>query len=513
VSEPVAPARARAITAAAILATIIQTLDSTIANVALPRMQGAMGATQEQISWVLTSYIVATAVCMPLTGWLAARFGRKAVFVASVVGFTIASMACGAAQSLEQIVLFRLLQGAFGAPLVPLSQAVLLDTWPRHRHNAAMAAWGIGVMVGPIVGPTLGGWLTEHYDWRWVFYINLPVGIATTLGLLAWLPTSAPDHGRRFDAMGFAFLAIGLGTLQLMLDRGTTLDWFASTEIVVEAAIAALGLYLFAVHVLTHPRPFIEPALFADRSFSTGLALMFMVGIVLLATMALLPPFLQNLLGYPVVDVGTALAPRGVGTMAAMLLVGRIGGLIDPRAAVLVGLALTAAALHAMTRFGPDTTYGTIVGTGLLQGFGMGLIFPPLTAIAFASLEPRLRNDGTAMFSLMRNIGSSIGISLVVSALARNTQANREALSAWIDPTRLPLRLATESGALSLDTPEGLAAIAAMLDRQASLIAYLQDFRLMAWVCVAAMPLVLLLRRPRETPRPERRLAGKATLG
>jgi len=499
---PASPARARAITAAAILATVIQTLDSTIANVALPKMQGAMGATQEQISWVLTSYIVATAVCMPLTGWLAGRFGRKRIFVLSVVGFTLASMACGAAQSLEQIVVFRLLQGAFGAPLVPLSQAVLLDTWPRHRHNAAMAVWGIGVMVGPIIGPTLGGWLTEHYDWRWVFYINLPVGIVTTFGLLAWLPASAPERGRRFDAMGFAFLAIGLGTLQLMLDRGTTLDWFASTEIVVEAAIAALGLYLFVVHMLTHPRPFIEPALFADRSFTTGLALMFMVGMVLLATMALLPPFLQNLLGYPVVDVGMALAPRGVGTMAAMMLIGRIGGVIDPRAAVLAGLAITAAALHAMTAFGPDTRYATIVWTGLAQGFGLGLIFPPLTAIAFASLAPALRNDGTALFSLMRNIGSSIGISLVVSVLARNTQANHEALSAWIDPTRLPLRLALESGALALDTPEGLAAVEAMLARQASLIAYLQDFRLMAWICVAAMPLVLLLRRPHAAHRP-----------
>ncbi len=491
-----AVAHPRWITATVMLATVIQTVDSTIANVALPRMQGAFGATQDQIAWVLTSYIVASAICMPLTGFLADRLGRKRVFVASVVGFTIASMLCGAAASLEQIVLFRLLQGVFGACLVPLSQSVLLDTWPRDKHAAAMAAWGIGVMIGPILGPTLGGWLTEHYDWRWVFYINLPLGVASALGLLTYLPRDRPDTSRRFDLTGFAFLAIGLASLQLMLDRGATLDWFESREVVLEAALAALCLYLFVVHIFTHHQPFIEPALFADRNFSAGLALAFSIGIVLLATMTLLPPFLQNLMGYPVLDIGIALAPRGFGTMAAMLVFGRMGDRVDPRLLIALGFGLTAYSLHDMAGFDTNVQMSAIVFTGVVQGLGIGFVFSPLTAVTFASLAPRHRNEGTALFSLVRSIGSSIGISVVVSQLAHNIQANHAALSEHVDPTRLPLRLAIEAGTWQLDTVEGLAALDAEVTRQATMIAFLQDFRLMMWVSLAAMPLVLLLRRP-----------------
>src|SRR5690606_25548488 len=305
------------ITVSVMLATIMQALDTTIANVALPHMQGTMGATYEQIAWVLTSYIVAAAICMPLTGFVAARFGRRRLFLWSVVGFTITSMLCGAAQNLEQIVLFRLLQGVFGASLVPLSQAVLLDAYPREQHGSAMALWGLGVMVGPILGPTLGGWLTEYYDWRWVFYINLPFGILAWLGITAYVHETPLQHGRRFDWFGFAMLSLAIGAFQMMLDRGHTLDWFASTEIAVEAILAGAGLYLFVAHMLTHDHPFLEPQLFRDRNFVVGLLFIFVVGMILLTTMTLLPPFLQNLLGYPVVDVGVLLAPRGVGTMAA----------------------------------------------------------------------------------------------------------------------------------------------------------------------------------------------------
>jgi DHA2 family multidrug resistance protein len=490
----------RMITVTVMAATLIQTLDSTIANVALPRMQGAFGATQEQISWVLTSYIVATAIFMPLTGYLAGRVGRRRVFVVSVVGFTFASMLCGAAQSLEQIVLFRLLQGAFGAGLVPLAQSVLLDTWPPAQHGAAMAAWGIGVMVGPILGPTLGGWLTEYYDWRWVFYINLPIGVLCTFGLLAYLPRDRPEAARRFDLAGFAFLAIGLAALQLMLDRGASLDWFASTEVVLEAALAGLCLYLFVVHVFTHPQPFVEPSLFTDRNFSVGLVIAFAVGTVLLATMTLLPPYLQSLMGYPVIDVGVALAPRGVGTMVGMLVVGRLGSRIDPRVLITLGLLLTAFALHEMTAFGVDVPLSSVVRTGIIQGLGAGLVFPSLTAVTFSSLAPRHRNEGTSLFSLVRNIGSSVGISIVVSMLAYQAQANHEALASFIDPSRLALRLAIETGTWRLDTPEGLVAINDEVSRQALALAYLQDFRLMMWVSLGTMPLVLLLGR-RAAPR------------
>ena len=494
--------RRRGITAAVTLATVIQTLDSTIANVALPRMQGEMGATQEQISWVLTSYIVATAICMPLTGFLAGRFGRKRLLITSVVGFTIASMACGAATSLGQIVLFRLLQGVFGACLVPLAQSVLLDTWPRERQAAAMAVWGVGVMLGPILGPTLGGWLTEYQSWRWVFYINLPLGIVTTLGLLAWLPESPLDRERRFDAIGFGFLAVSLAAVQLMLDRGESLDWFASREIVAEAVIAVLGLYLFVVHLLTHPAPFVDPRLFVDRNFAAGMATAFGIGTVLLATMTLLPPYLQGLMGYPVVDTGLALAPRGIGTAVAMIACGRIGERIDPRVLILLGLALTAFALHEMSGFDTTVSRSTIAWTGVVQGLGIGFVFPPLTAASFASLAPRHRTEGTALFSLVRNIGSSVGISVVVSALSRNSRTEHAALAAAIDPSGLPLRLALESGLWRIDGPEGLAAIEAEVARQAAGIAFLQDFRLMMWICVATMPLVLLLRRPERASPP-----------
>jgi DHA2 family multidrug resistance protein len=478
------------------LATIMQALDTTIANVALPHMQGTMGATQDQISWVLTSYIVAAAIFMPLTGFITARWGRKRVFMWSVVGFTLASMLCGAAQTLPEIVLFRLLQGIFGASLVPLSQAVLLDTYPPEQHGKAMAMWGVGVMVGPILGPTLGGWLTEYYNWRWVFYINLPFGVLAWLGLAAFVRETPIDRTRRFDLLGFALLSLGIGAMQMMLDRGQSLDWFANPEIVVEALLAGLALYLFVAHMFTHDHPFIEPGLFKDRNFSVGLVLIFIVGIILLATMALLPPFMQSLLGFPVIDVGYLLAPRGVGTMIAMMMVGKLSGRVDVRYMIFFGLILTSLSLWEMTLFNANIDGWDIVRTGVTQGFGLGFIFVPLSTITFASLAARYRNEGTALFSLMRNIGSSIGISVVMTYLAQRTQANHAAFADYINPFNLALRQAVEAGAYNLTTPQGLAAINGEVTRQAAMLAYLQDFRLMMWITLIAIPLVVLLRAP-----------------
>jgi DHA2 family multidrug resistance protein len=478
------------------LATIMQALDTTIANVALPHMQGTMGATQDQISWVLTSYIVAAAIFMPLTGFITARWGRKRVFMWSVVGFTLASMLCGAAQTLPEIVLFRLLQGIFGASLVPLSQAVLLDTYPPEQHGKAMAMWGVGVMVGPILGPTLGGWLTEYYNWRWVFYINLPFGVLAWLGLAAFVRETPIDRSRRFDLLGFALLSLGIGAMQMMLDRGQSLDWFANPEIIIEALLAGLALYLFVAHMFTHDHPFIEPGLFKDRNFSVGLVLIFIVGIILLATMALLPPFMQSLLGYPVIDVGFLLAPRGVGTMIAMMMVGKLSGRVDVRYMIFFGLILTSLSLWEMTRFNANIDGWDIVRTGVTQGFGLGFIFVPLSTITFASLAARYRNEGTALFSLMRNIGSSIGISVVMTYLAQRTQANHAAFADYINPFNLALRQAVEAGAYNLTTPQGLAAINSEVTRQAAMLAYLQDFRLMMWITLIAIPLVVLLRAP-----------------
>jgi DHA2 family multidrug resistance protein len=485
------------ITLSIMLATIMQALDTTIANVALPHMQGAMGATQDQISWVLTSYIVAAAIFMPLTGFISARFGRRRVFIVSVIGFTLSSMLCGAAQSLEQIVLFRLLQGIFGASLVPLSQSVLLDTYPKEKHGSAMAMWGVGVMIGPILGPSLGGWLTEYYSWRWVFYINLPFGLLAWAGIAAFVKETPTDKSRKFDVLGFALLSIGLGALQMLLDRGHSLDWFNSPEIIFETFLCILAMYLFIAHMFTYKQPFIEPGLFMDRNFNVGLIFIFIVGIILLATMALLPPYLQNLMDYPVIDVGLVLAPRGIGTMAAMIAVGRLSGRVDARYLITLGLMLTTFSLWQMTLYNTDISSGLIIQTGMVQGFGLGFIFVPLSTIAFSTLAVKYRNEGTALFSLMRNIGSSIGISVVITYLAQHTQINHAIFSEYIQPFSLPLQQAINTGAVNISSTSGLVAINAEVTKQAATLAYLQDFRLMMWITLFSLPLVLLLKSPK----------------
>ena len=486
------------VTIAVMLATIMQALDTTIANVALPHMQGSMGATQDQISWVLTSYIVAAAICTPLTGFLSARLGRKQIFLWSVVGFTITSMLCGAAQSLNQIVFFRLAQGVFGASLVPLSQAVLLDSYPREKHGSAMALWGVGVMVGPILGPSLGGWLTEYYNWRWVFYINLPFGILAWLGIMAYVSETPLDPKRKFDMMGFAFLSLGIGALQMMLDRGESLDWFASREVAIEAMMAVFAFYLFITHIFTTEHAFIEPAIFKDRNFSVGLIFIFIIGVILLATMALLPPYLQSLGGYPVIDVGLLLAPRGIGTMIAMLMVGRLSGRLDARLMIGFGLGLTCFSLWLMTFFTLDMSGSHVVTTGILQGLGLGFIFVPLSTLTFSTLQSHYRNEGTALFSLVRNIGSSIGISIVITYLAERTQINHAAFAAYITPFRPAAQFAINQNSLDLTTTLGLSTIDAQVTLEAANLAYLQDFRLMMWITLAATPLIFLLRSPKK---------------
>ena len=483
------------ITVSIMLATIMQAIDTTIANVALPSMQGGMSATQDQISWVLTSYIVAAAIMTPVTGVLAARLGRKKVFLTSVVGFTVASMLCGASTSLTQIVLFRLLQGVFGAGLVPLSQAVLLDTYPRERHGSAMAIWGLGVMVGPIIGPSLGGFLTEYYNWRWVFYINLPVGIIAFLGIMASVPESKLNLSRGFDYFGFVLLSFSIGALQLLLDRGQSLDWFSSREIVVETVATVLFLYMFLVHMFSAENPFIQPKMFADRNFVVGLIYIFIIGTTLYATLALLPPFMQHLMGFPVVTTGYVLAPRGIGTMVAMMLVGRLIGKIDTRLLILTGLSCTVISLFIMGHFTTEVSIPEIVLTGIIQGLGFGFVFVPLSTSTFATLPTHFRTEGASMYSLMRNIGSSIGISVVVTLLARNTQVNHAILAEMIQPFRLPLAPASLPKVWDWTTASGVVALNGEVTRQALSIAYLTDFKLIMWITIASIPLLLVLRR------------------
>jgi DHA2 family multidrug resistance protein len=480
------------------LATIMQALDTTIANVALPHMQGSLAATQDQISWVLTSYIVAAAITMPATGFIAAKIGRKRLLLISITGFIVTSMLCGIALSLEQMVLYRLLQGIFGASLVPLSQAVLLDSYPKEKHGAAMAMWGVGVMVGPILGPTLGGYLTENFDWRWVFFINLPFGLLALAGVFAFVTESERRVALKFDALGFMFLGVAIGALQMMLDRGELLDWFGSTEIIVEALIAALAFYLFVVHMFTYQEPFLEPRLFKDRNFVIGTSFMFVVGIILLATMALLPPMLQQLAGFPVITTGYVLAPRGIGTMVAMFVVGRLVGRFDPRLLLAAGLGLSAFSLWEMTQFNIDVGVWDIVRTGIMQGAGLGLLFVPLSAITFSTLPGELRTEAAGLFSLMRNIGSSVGISIVTALLTRSTQINHSQLAEHITPYMDALKAPGYPAMWSMQTTGGMAALNEELTRQAQMIAYLDDFQLLMWVTLAALPLILLLRRSRQ---------------
>jgi DHA2 family multidrug resistance protein len=480
------------ITVSVMLASIMQALDNTIANVALPRIQGSLSATQDQMAWVLTSYIIAAAIMTPLSGWLAGQIGRKRIFLFSIVGFTAASMLCGLAQSLPQIVLARLLQGLCGAALIPMSQAVLLDINPPAQHARAMAVWVMGVTIGPILGPALGGWLTENYNWRWVFYINVPFGILAFLGILGSLPETVLRKSR-FDFFGFTALSVAVGALQLMLDRGQLRDWFSSTEIWAEATVSAVAFYLFVVHMLTTTKQrFVSPALFKDRNFLTGNLFIFIVGVVLFATLALLPPLLQDLLNYPVVTTGLVTAPRGVGTLLAMFVVGRIMGKVDARLIIGTGFALTAFSLWQMIGFDLQMGTGAVVWSGFVQGVGTGFVFVPLAAATFATLAPTLRNEGTAIFSLTRNLGSSIGISVVETLLTRNTQIMHATLAEHVSRYSPLLRARLPGG---LPSVRALTGLNATVTEQAAMIAYNDDFQLMMVLSLAAIPLVLLLRK------------------
>jgi DHA2 family multidrug resistance protein len=494
------PTRRLLVTIAVMLAVLIQVLDTTIANVALPHMQASLGATQESINWVLTSYIVASAIALPISGWLADRVGRKRLLFWSVVGFTAASFLCAVAQSLPEMVAFRILQGVTGAFLVPLSQATLFDINPRERHARAMALFGGGIMIGPILGPVLGGWLTDSFNWRWVFLVNIPIGTLAALMLLRFLPKS-PKSSHKFDLTGFAFLGLALGALQLMLDRGQHEDWFQSAEIWVEAGLFAAAGWMFVVHTITAKRPLFDRSLFADRNFAIGLMFMMVTGVLLLAGLALLPPLLQQLYGYSVLQSGMLTAPRGVGTLISMLAAGRLVDKVDLRVLVAAGLGLMGWSLHMMTGFAIEMGAGPVVWSGLVQGLGLGLVFVTMQSLAFATLAPAMRTHAASLLNLSRNIGGSVGISLVTSLLARNMQAAHADMAGNVTEQVLPTftqGLATQFG---LPAQSALALANAEITRQAAFIAYIDDFWIMMWLTFAAIPLVLLL-RPAKPPGP-----------
>ncbi|WP_395004648.1 DHA2 family efflux MFS transporter permease subunit [Cypionkella sp.] len=497
-SDPTQVPHKGLITVSIMLATIMQVLDTTIANVALPTMTGDLGASQDTITWVLTSYIVASAIMTPVTGWVSDRIGKREFFMISITGFVIFSMACGVAWNLNSMVLFRLMQGIFGAAIVPLSQTFLLDINPREKAGSAMALWGAGIMVGPIIGPTLGGYLTESFNWRWVFFINLPVGIIALLGCAAYLPKSV-TRIRRFDFFGFAMLSIGIGALQLMLDRGAEVDWFSATETWIYLFLCLTGMWVFVIHILGAEKPFLEPRMFLDQNFATGLVFIFVIGIILLASLALLPPMLARIYGYPTITTGLVMAPRGVGTMVSMIVVGKLVRSVDARLLVTLGLILTAASLYFMTGFTPQMDRSLIIWTGVLQGLGLGLVFVPLSTIAFATIDPIFRADATSLFSLVRNIGSSIGISIVTLMLTRNLQINHSVLGAEISPFNPNFTNALPGAARSLVT---MSQVEGLVTVQALMISYIDDFKLMMIVTLCAMPLALLLKKPDLSPKP-----------
>lgn len=482
--------------------TLMQALDSTIANVALPYMQGSLAASRDQITWVLTSYIVAAAIMTAPVGWLAARFGRKNVAIASLAGFTVASMLCGAAQTLDQMIVFRLVQGAFGAALAPLSQAIMLDLYPPQKRGQVMAIWGMGVMVGPILGPTLGGYLTDAYDWRWVFYVNLPFGIAAITGISLFLRDTHRDVSLKFDWFGFAVLGLGLAGLQLMLDRGTTKDWFSSSEIVIETLAACLGLYLFVVHILTTPKSFMPREIFKDRNFITALFLMLLVSLIMLASSALLPPYLENLAGYSVTQTGLLMAPRGLGTMLSMVFAGRLAMRLDARYVMAVGTGLLLWSLWEMSHWTPEIAAWWLCFVSFVQGIGMGLIFVPMNLIAFSTLAPALRTDGSALFNLMRNVGSAVGVSITTTMLANSIQTIHAQLADNVNPFNRALSVNAPSMLWNPHLPFGVAQLDSVVQYNAQLIAYANDFLFMFFISLPALLVLFLMRRPTLLQRP-----------
>lgn len=481
------------ITGALMLATLMNTLDSTIANVALPHMQGSVSASQDEITWVLTSYIIATAIMTPLSGWLSMKIGRKQMLLLSVAGFTVASMLCGIATSLPELVAFRLLQGIAGASVMPLSQTLMLDLYEPHQVPRVMSLWSAAVILGPILGPTLGGWITENMTWRWCFYINLPIGILATLGLYTFMESDPGGRQRPFDFVGFGSLvAFALGA-QIMMDRGPGRDWFDSKEIWIEGAIAVAGLWVFIMQTLTADHPFFHRDLARDTNYVGSVVFGAMVGVLLFSTSALLPSFMQNLLGYSAMQAGTASMTRGLGSLVAFLAVPTLVMRLGARTVLVGGVILNVTALWLMGRFDLSMTAGPIMTAGFVQGIGTGLMFAPLNTLGYATLAPQHRTEGTIVATMARSLGSSAGIS-AVSALVTRTSAGAHANLAGNIDVANPLLHAALPAYMDPTKPMGLLALNGEITRQGAMIGYVNVFSWMALITVFMAPMIFILR-------------------
>lgn len=487
------PTRRLLITVSAILAVLIVTLDGTIAVIALPRIQSSLGASQDQIAWVLTSYLIAGAIATPLAGWLADRFGRVNVMAVSVVGFTLSSIGCGLSPNLEVLVLCRFLQGMSGASLVPLSQVLLLDINPPEKQGPAIAAFGMGTLLGPMMGPVLGGYLTEFVSWRSIFLINAPIGVFAFTGLMLFARDSGVTQPTRFDARGFAFVSIALAAFQLMLDRGEMLDWFASREIGIEATIAGLFFYLAVVHMFTSDDPFIKPAIFRDRNFLLGTVLSAVTGIFLTGVIPIVTSMMQQLLGYPVLLTGLISVPRAIGNFTAIMLVGRLVRYFDLRLLIFAGMSMLVASLVMLSRLSLDVSQAHLGLVNVLQGVGSGLMFLPLTMIVFSTLDRRYRNEAATMFTLVRSLSGAAGISVIQAMTLRDAARIQSHLVERVRPDDpiVAMRMPEFDG---IDV-QAIGGLVREVARQAMMVAYVNSFRAILILALICAPLSLLMRR------------------
>ncbi len=480
--------------AAILLAVLMVILDMTVVNVALPHMMGALGATPDQITWVLTSYIVAEAIIIPTSGFLAERFGRKRVILVSVVGFVIASMLCGQSRTLAQMVLFRLLQGIFGASVIPLSQAIMVDTYPAEKRGKAMAVWGIGILLGPIMGPTVGGFITDHLGWRWVFYINLPIGIVN-LALIAAFLKQTPRSNVAADWLGALLLAVGVGSLQMLLDRGNQEDWLHSNFIVVLAIISIGCVVAFVVRSINRPDAILKIDLLKDRNLAMATFMIMAFGVGMLSTIAMQPLFLEHMLGYPAGTAGLLMAPRGIAVAVGMVFVATTINRIEPRWLVFIGLSLATVGSYVMTRYNLDVDRFWIIAPGIVQGMGMGMIFVPLSTLAYQTLPKDASDQAAGIFNLARTVGGSIGIAIAATVLTRESLTNWQTLGAGINPYNPALGAWLDATGLSISDPQTPQILAAELMRQSTMLGFIEAFGFVTLSFVLLIPLVLFLKR------------------
>jgi DHA2 family multidrug resistance protein len=491
------------IAVAVMSATFMEVLDTSIANVALPHIAGSLSASTEESTWVLTSYLVSNAIILPATGWLGNRFGRKRFLMTCIVIFTFSSVLCGAAGSLGMLIFARILQGAGGGALQPIAQAVLLESFPPEKRGQAMALFGLGVVVAPIIGPTLGGWITDNYSWRWTFYINLPVGIFAflmTQMLIEDPPYIANAARRAIDYVGFGFMAVGLAAFQIVLDKGQQEDWFASSFIVGLSLVAGVALAVFIVWELAVKNPIVDLRVLLNRNFTVGTTMMGLMGAVLYGTIALLPLFLQTLLGYPALQSGLAVSPRGFGSMLSMVIVGRLIGKIDARWMIAFGFSILGIATFMLGNINLEITSASVTWPNIISGFAMGFIFVPLTTVAMGTLSNEQMGNATGLFNLLRNLGGGVGIAAVTTMLSRSSQSHMAVLVGHLTPYDVAFReaLARSSAAFGGgpgSEPTALAALYAMTAREASVMAFVDIFRLLALLCFACVPLVFLFKR------------------